>query len=94
MHLMRLMTSWAVVCDVYYLEPQTRREGETVIEFAERVQTLICDRINIKKVPWDGYLKYYRPSPKLTEKRQQKFAESILKRLDAPLTPTGRASLL
>jgi hypothetical protein len=94
MHLIRLMTSWAVVCDVYYLEPQTRREGETVIEFAERVQTLICDRINIKKVPWDGYLKYYRPSPKLTEKRQQKFAESILKRLDAPLTPTGRAFLL
>lgn len=84
MHLMRLMTSWAVVCDVYYLEPQARREGESVIEFAERVQSLICDRINIKRVPWDGYLKYYRPSPKLTEKRQQKFAESILKRLDAP----------
>jgi glycerol-3-phosphate O-acyltransferase 3/4 len=36
MHLGRLMTSWAVVCDVWYLEPQYLREGETTIEFAER----------------------------------------------------------
>jgi hypothetical protein len=36
MHLMRLMTSWAVVCDVWYLEPQTLHPGETPIEFAER----------------------------------------------------------
>lgn len=36
MHLVRLMTSWAVVCEVWYLEPQTLREGETPIEFSER----------------------------------------------------------
>ncbi|GJN11550.1 hypothetical protein PR202_ga29749 [Eleusine coracana subsp. coracana] len=35
MHLVRLMTSWAVVCDVWYLEPQYLREGEMAIEFAE-----------------------------------------------------------
>ncbi|KAH9290540.1 hypothetical protein KI387_034657, partial [Taxus chinensis] len=67
MHLVRLMTSWAVVCDVWYLEPQTLQHGETPIEFAERVRDIIATRAGIKKVPWDGYLKYYRPSPKLTE---------------------------
>ncbi|BBM97108.1 glycerol-3-phosphate O-acyltransferase 3/4 [Marchantia polymorpha subsp. ruderalis] len=36
MHLIGLMTSWAVVCDVWYLEPQTLKLGETPIEFAER----------------------------------------------------------
>lgn len=36
MHLMRLMTSWAVVCDVWYLEPQKLRPGETGIQFSER----------------------------------------------------------
>ncbi|RRT56139.1 hypothetical protein B296_00039949 [Ensete ventricosum] len=36
MHLVQLMTSWAVVCDVWYLEPQYIRPGETPIEFAER----------------------------------------------------------
>jgi len=35
-HLLQLMTSWAVVCDVWYLEPQNLKPGETSIEFAER----------------------------------------------------------
>ncbi|PKA60207.1 Lysophospholipid acyltransferase LPEAT1 [Apostasia shenzhenica] len=82
MHLVRLMTSWAVVCDVWYLEPQYLRRGETPIEFAERVRDMIAARAGLKKVPWDGYLKYFRPSPKLTEKKQQIFAESVLERLD------------
>lgn len=37
-HLMRLMTSWAVVCDVWYMEPMRRRSGESAIDFAKRVQ--------------------------------------------------------
>ncbi|XP_031486729.1 glycerol-3-phosphate acyltransferase 9 [Nymphaea colorata] len=82
MHLLRLMTSWAVVCDVWYLEPQTLKPGETSIEFAERVRDMISVRAGLKKVPWDGYLKYYRPSPKLTEMKQKMFAESVLRRLE------------
>ncbi|KAJ0734571.1 putative glycerol-3-phosphate 1-O-acyltransferase [Helianthus annuus] len=35
-HLLQLMTSWAVVCDVWYLEQQNMKPGETTIEFAER----------------------------------------------------------
>jgi hypothetical protein len=42
---MHLMTSWAVVCDVWYLEPQTLHPGETHIEFAER---------------WDSYNKSFQ----------------------------------
>ncbi|RWR93457.1 Phospholipid/glycerol acyltransferase [Cinnamomum micranthum f. kanehirae] len=82
MHLLRLMTSWAVVCDVWYLEPQNQKPGETSIEFAERVRDIISTRAGIKKVPWDGYLKYSRPSPKHTEQKQQLFAESVLRRLE------------
>ncbi|CAD5171728.1 unnamed protein product, partial [Musa acuminata subsp. malaccensis] len=69
MHLVQLMTSWAVVCDVWYLEPQYIRSGETPIEFAERVRDMISVRAGLKKVPWDGYLKYFRPSPKLIERK-------------------------
>ncbi|CAL9207114.1 unnamed protein product [Musa hybrid cultivar] len=82
MHLVQLMTSWAVVCDVWYLEPQYIRPEETPIEFAERVQDMISVRAGLKKVPWDGYLKYFRPSPKLIERKQQIFAESVLQRLE------------
>eukprot|EP00850_Spirogloea_muscicola_P001728 SM000006S19493 [mRNA] locus=s6:1072159:1075790:- [translate_table: standard] len=88
-HLLRLMTSWAVVCDVWYLEPQTIRQGESPIEFAERVRDMIAKRAGIKKVPWDGYLKYYRPSPKLTEKKQAKYADSIAQRLEEQNEGTG-----
>ena len=45
MHLLQLMSSWAVVCDVWYMEPQTLRPGETPIEFAERYIGFIDFRI-------------------------------------------------
>ncbi|KAK8617767.1 hypothetical protein V6N13_080673 [Hibiscus sabdariffa] len=70
-HLLQLMTSWAVVCDVWYLEPQNLRPGETAIEFAERVRDIISVRAGLKKVPWDGYLKYSRPSPKHRERKKE-----------------------
>lgn len=82
MHLLQLMTSWAVVCDVWYLEPQVLKPGETPIEFAERVRDIICARAGLKKVPWDGYLKHSRPSPKYRERKQQSFAESVLQLLE------------
>eukprot|EP00271_Cylindrocystis_brebissonii_P019136 TRINITY_DN56_c0_g1_i2.p1 TRINITY_DN56_c0_g1~~TRINITY_DN56_c0_g1_i2.p1 ORF type:complete len:389 (+),score=73.71 TRINITY_DN56_c0_g1_i2:172-1338(+) len=82
MHLFRLMTSWAVVCDVWFLEPQTIQPGETSIEFADRVRAMIAKRAGMHVAPWDGYLKYYRPSPKLKEKQQAKYADEIAQRLD------------
>ena len=34
----RLMTSWCVVCDVWFLDPQTQRADEDAVQFAGRVQ--------------------------------------------------------
>lgn len=51
------MTSWAVVCEVFFLPPQTRSKGESAQQFAERVQGLIAGRAKLKVAPWDGYLK-------------------------------------
>ncbi|KAG9150113.1 hypothetical protein Leryth_009695 [Lithospermum erythrorhizon] len=47
----KLMTSWAVVCDVWYLEPKNLNPGETSIEFAVRVRDIIALRVGLKKVP-------------------------------------------
>ncbi|XP_077253433.1 glycerol-3-phosphate acyltransferase 9-like [Tasmannia lanceolata] len=82
MHLLRLMTSWAVVCDVWYLEPQNLKPRETSIEFAERVRSIISVRAGLKMVPWNGYLKYSHLSGKHMEEKQQIFAESVLHRLE------------
>ena len=59
------MTSWAVVCDVYFLEPQTKHKDESSQQFAERVQKLIASRAKLHIAPWDGYLKYYNLGDKV-----------------------------
>lgn len=79
-HLLRLMTSWAVVCDVFFLPPQNRLKDESSQQFAERVQHLIAHRAKLTVAPWDGYLKYYNlgvKKPDLIEKRRQAFAENL-----------------
>jgi len=81
MYLVRLMCSWAVVCDVYYLEPVRKREDETDIDFSNRVKKLIADRISLQNTDWDGYLKHFKPSTSYVQKRQQAFAKSLLQRL-------------
>ena len=74
------MTSWAVVCDVYYLEPQQQQRGESAIQFAARVKAMIADRAGLKNVDFDGYLKHFKPSQRYVEERQKLFAQSLLKR--------------
>ena len=61
----KLMTSWALVADVYFLPPQNIREGESAVEFAGRVQQMIADVAKLRPVPWDGYLKYYSLAEKV-----------------------------
>lgn len=40
------------MCDVWFLEPQTKREEETSGEFALRVQRMIADKAQLKIVQW------------------------------------------
>ncbi|KAL4452735.1 hypothetical protein ABPG75_008397 [Micractinium tetrahymenae] len=79
-HLMKLMRSWALVCDVYFLEPQNRQPGESAQQFAERMQRIIADKARLRIAPWDGYLKYYNlgeKHPDLIEKQRRVFSEAI-----------------
>lgn len=62
---LKLMTSWAVVCDVYFLEPQSQQAGESAEEFASRVREIIANQARLRPVPWDGYLKYYNLGEKV-----------------------------
>ena len=52
MYLLHLMTQWAVVADVWFLEPQFIQPNETAIEFAERwavptVHTAVHSRLRV-----------------------------------------------
>eukprot|EP01137_Pigoraptor_chileana_P006431 Opistho-2@50818 len=79
-HLYRLMTSWCVVCDVWYMEPQNKLIDETPIQFANRTKDLIAQQAGLISVPWDGYLKYFQPNIREKESRQRIFAQALLMR--------------
>lgn len=61
----KLMTSWALVADVYFLPPQKIQEGESAEQFAARIQRMIADVAKLRIVSWDGYLKYYSLAEKV-----------------------------
>jgi len=79
-HLFRLMTAWALVVNVKYLDPQTKRQGETATAFATRVKAMIAKEANLNSVPWDGYLKYYKPRPEYLNTRKQTYAKMLRQR--------------
>jgi glycerol-3-phosphate O-acyltransferase 3/4 len=81
MHLLTLMTSWAVVCDVWYLDIMERAQNETAIEFSNRVKAKISERAGLKNVNWDGYLKHFRPSSRYIAEKQSIFAQHLLSRI-------------
>ena len=83
MHLVELMTSWCLICDVWFLDPQEIRPGETPVEFANRVKAMIAQRARLKNVNWDGYMKHWRPSERFREGRQKVFADTLSKVLRA-----------
>ncbi|KDR13114.1 hypothetical protein L798_13043, partial [Zootermopsis nevadensis] len=56
-YLYLMMTSWAIVCDVWYLPPMYQQEGETAIDFANRVKSVIARQGGLVDLMWDGQLK-------------------------------------
>jgi hypothetical protein len=88
-HQFRIMTSWAMVVDIWFMDPVERAPGETGADFARRVQRMIATRAGLKAVDWDGYIKYWRPSDKFLQARQATLAEEITAALGIRDTPHG-----
>jgi glycerol-3-phosphate O-acyltransferase 3/4 len=78
-HVLRLMKSWCLVVDVWFLEPQLQASNESPIEFANRVKKMICKYAVLIDVPYDGMMKYYVPSEKLKVEKQKMFADKLKK---------------
>jgi len=77
-YMLRMMTSWAIVCHVWYLPAMERMEGEGAIEFANRVKGAIASRAGLKDMEWDGFLKRARVSPQMVAKVQERYAQWLL----------------
>jgi len=77
MYLYMMMTSWAIVCDVWYLPPMTKREDESSIDFANRVKGEIARQGGLVDLVWDGGLKRSAPKKEWKEQYQQEFSRRL-----------------
>ncbi|KAJ8903375.1 hypothetical protein NDN08_004483 [Rhodosorus marinus] len=80
-YLFELLTSWALICDVTFLERQKIQPGETPVEFAQRVQTLISDVGGLEATQFNGYFKHIRADKKFIAQRQKETAQTMLRSL-------------
>ncbi|XP_034110504.1 glycerol-3-phosphate acyltransferase 3 isoform X1 [Drosophila albomicans] len=76
-YLYMMMTSWAIVCDVWYLPPMYRQEGESAIDFANRVKGVIAKQGGLVDLVWDGQLKRMKPKKEWREIQQIEFANRL-----------------
>lgn len=51
-YLYMMMTSWAIVCDVWYLPPMTREQDESAVHFANRVKAEIARKGGLVDLMW------------------------------------------
>lgn len=76
-YLLLMMTSWAIVVDVYYLPPMEKRENETAANFASRVKSEIVKKGSFADLNWDGMLKRTSPKLDLMYEQQQKYVRQL-----------------
>lgn len=76
-YLLMMMTSWAIVCDVYYLPPTEKREDEDAIEFANRVKREISLKGGLVDLVWDGNLKRQAVKSEWRESQQEQFSRRL-----------------
>eukprot|EP00092_Neocalanus_flemingeri_P018718 GFUD01020273.1.p1 GENE.GFUD01020273.1~~GFUD01020273.1.p1 ORF type:complete len:567 (-),score=108.27 GFUD01020273.1:358-2058(-) len=76
-YLMMMMTSWAIVCDVWYLPPMHRGKDEDAIEFANRVKKEIALKGGLVDLVWDGNLKRQEVKSEWKAAQQEQFSRRI-----------------
>ncbi|KAG3276326.1 glycerol-3-phosphate acyltransferase 3 [Ictidomys tridecemlineatus] len=75
---LRMMTSWAIVCDVWYMPPMTKEEGEDAVQFANRVKSAIAVQGGLTELPWDGGLKRAKVKDTFKEEQQKNYSKMIV----------------
>ncbi|CAJ1069895.1 glycerol-3-phosphate acyltransferase 3 [Xyrichtys novacula] len=77
-YLLRMMTSWAIVVNVWYLPPMTIQEGEDAAQFANRVKSAIAHQGGLLDLAWDGGLKRGKVKDSFKEEQQKMYSSIIV----------------
>lgn len=89
-YLLRMMTSWAIVVNVWYLPPMTLQDGEDAAQFANRVKSAIAHQGGLLDLAWDGGLKRGKVKDSFKEE-QQKMYSSIIVGQNGSLKASGES---
>lgn len=76
-YLLMMLTSWAIVCDVWYLPPMSRKSDETAVEFANRVKSEIACKGGLVDLMWDGQLKRMKVKQEWIEVQQKEYSKRL-----------------
>ncbi|KAG7281318.1 hypothetical protein CRUP_031001 [Coryphaenoides rupestris] len=77
-YLLRMMSSWAIVCSVWYLPPMFREEGEDAVQFANRVKAAIARQGGLVDLLWDGGLKRGKVKDTFKEEQQKLYSKILV----------------
>ncbi|XP_029365650.1 glycerol-3-phosphate acyltransferase 3-like isoform X2 [Echeneis naucrates] len=77
-YLLRMMTSWALVCNVWYLPAMHQQEGEDAVQFANRVKSVIAHQGGLIDLQWDGGLKRAKVKETFKEQQQKKYSSMVV----------------
>ncbi|XP_016360741.1 glycerol-3-phosphate acyltransferase 4-like [Sinocyclocheilus anshuiensis] len=77
-YLLRMMSSWAIVCSVWYLPPMSRQEGEDAMQFANRVKAAIARQGGLVDLLWDGGLKRGKVKDTFKEEQQKLYSKILV----------------
>uniref|UniRef100_A0A665VRF8 Glycerol-3-phosphate acyltransferase 4-like n=1 Tax=Echeneis naucrates TaxID=173247 RepID=A0A665VRF8_ECHNA len=81
-YLLRMMSSWAIVCSVWYLPPMNREEGEDAVQFANRVKAAIAAQGGLVDLIWDGGLKRAKVKDAFKEEQQKLYSKVLVGEMD------------
>ncbi|XP_041916302.1 glycerol-3-phosphate acyltransferase 4 [Alosa sapidissima] len=77
-YLLHMMSSWAIVCSVWYLPPMRREEGEDAAQFANRVKAAIARKGGLVDLLWDGGLKRQKVKEAYREEQQKLYSKVLV----------------
>uniref|UniRef100_A0A183CC76 PlsC domain-containing protein n=1 Tax=Globodera pallida TaxID=36090 RepID=A0A183CC76_GLOPA len=70
-YLLQMMTSWALICHVWYLPPMMKEPGESAIDLANRVKKAIAVRGGLVDLEWDGQLKRSKVPARMVDEQRE-----------------------
>lgn len=77
-YLLRMMTSWALVCNVWYLPAMQQQEDEDAVQFANRVKSAIAHQGGLVDLQWDGGLKRAKVKETFREQQQKQYSNMVV----------------